>query len=126
MAQERKERTRTIRRLAIPAMVICLVGAAACGRQPDGGRPVAKRSATTQPFAHVPVHPDVPGRTEPCPREGGLEKSGYPCEPILARQAEEAQKAADGQQITGAGKGGETRKDGAQNAGEGPSAGGKK
>lgn len=28
-------------------------------------------------------HPAVPGRTTPCPREGGLDKAGYPCEPPL-------------------------------------------
>ncbi len=29
-------------------------------------------------------HPAVPGRTMPCPREGGLDKAGNPCEPPTA------------------------------------------
>ena len=52
---------------------LCLVGSAGCQRDGDLGDRVRQRSA----------HPDVPGRTEPCP-EGNLNGAGYPCEPPTA------------------------------------------
>ena len=120
MRQNTRTRTRIIRRIAIPAMVMCLMGAAACNRPPDRGQSAPRSSSGVQ-WAHNPVHPDVPGRTKPCPRAGGLEKSGYPCEPILARQAAEARKTSGGEKTSGAEKANE-----AQHAGEGQVAGDKK
>ena len=65
--------------MAIALTAFCLVGVSACGRpaaeqELRGTRPTNTETAK-------PVHPSVPGRNTPCPREGGLDNAGYPCEP---------------------------------------------
>jgi hypothetical protein len=120
MLQPTTVRTRITRHLAIPTMAMWLVCVAACDQQPNPGQPQPKASGGADTSAGAPVHPDVPGRTEPCPREGGLEKSGYPCEPTRGQKTNEAQKG-DEQQADQKRKGDEARK-----AGEGQKAGDKK
>ena len=63
---------------------LCLVGASGCHR-PEG-----MRSGTNTETAK-PVHPSVPGRNVPCPGEGGLDKSGYPCEPPAGSAASKSE-----------------------------------
>ncbi len=58
---------------------ICLVGASACKR-PASEQELRGTSSPNSETAQS-VHPSVPGRNVPCPREGGLDKAGYPCEP---------------------------------------------
>ena len=69
--------------IAIALTTLCLVGVSACKRpaaeqELRGSSPT--NSETAKPVAK-PVHPSVPGRNVPCPREGGLDNAGYPCEP---------------------------------------------
>lgn len=68
-----------LRREAIAMAVtsVCLLGASACQRPASDEEPRASSPASSG----QPVHPSVPGRNIPCPREGGLDKAGYPCEP---------------------------------------------
>jgi hypothetical protein len=72
--------------IAIATTSLCLVGASACHR-PEGIR----GSSGTNTDTAKPVHPSVPGRNIPCPGEGGLDKSGYPCEPPAASAAAKSQ-----------------------------------
>jgi hypothetical protein len=65
--------------IAIALTGLCLVGMSACKRPASeqdlrGASPGDSETAKS-------VHPSVPGRNIPCPREGGLDKAGYPCEP---------------------------------------------
>jgi len=66
--------------ILIALMGLCLIGTAACQRRPSsdpaprGSNPASSETAKSD-------HPSVPGRNIPCPREGGLDKAGYPCEP---------------------------------------------
>jgi hypothetical protein len=74
--------TRRYRNLAVPLVVVCVLGLAACNQRPARGARVPSNAGGAQvTAAPSPVHPDIPGRTEPCPRAGGLQMSGYPCEP---------------------------------------------
>jgi hypothetical protein len=66
--------------LAIALTALCLVGVSACNQPTSKQEPQGSHSTNTGPAAQ-PVHPSVPGRNTPCPREGGLDNAGYPCEP---------------------------------------------
>jgi hypothetical protein len=61
---------------------VCLVGASGCNR-PASEKELRGTGPANSETAK-PVHPSVPGRNIPCPREGGLDKAGYPCEPPAA------------------------------------------
>jgi hypothetical protein len=63
--------------IAMALTGVCLVGASACQGPASDPEPRASSPASSA----KPVHPSVPGRNIPCPREGGLDKAGYPCEP---------------------------------------------
>jgi hypothetical protein len=53
-----------------------------CERSDTAGERRTGSPATATP----PVHPAVPGRTEPCPGgPGGLNAAGHPCEPPTAK-----------------------------------------
>ena len=73
--------TRRRRELIAFMVMTCMLGLAACDQQPGRGDRAPKISDRQESAAASPAHPDVPGRSEPCLRPGGLEKSGYPCEP---------------------------------------------
>jgi hypothetical protein len=73
--------TKRCRGLVALTVVTGLLGLGACDQQPSRGDRAPKSSDGSDIPASSPAHPSVPGRTEPCPRPGGLEKSGYPCEP---------------------------------------------
>jgi hypothetical protein len=70
--------------IVIPLMGLCLVGAAACQRRPSSD-PEPRASSPASSETAKSDHPSVPGRNIPCPREGGLDKAGYPCEPPAPR-----------------------------------------
>jgi hypothetical protein len=72
--------------IAVALTCVCLVGASACHR-PEGVR----GSSATDSDTAKSVHPSVPGRNIPCPREGGLDKAGYPCEPPAPGAASKGQ-----------------------------------
>jgi hypothetical protein len=72
--------------IALAMTGLCLVGASACNRS-EGIR----GSSRTNPETGQPVHPSVPGRNLPCPGAGGLDKSGYPCEPLAGSAASKSQ-----------------------------------
>ena len=65
--------------IAVATTVLCLIGLSGCKRPASEQEP--RGSSPTNTEAAKPVHPSVPGRNMPCPREGGLDNSGYPCEP---------------------------------------------
>jgi hypothetical protein len=67
-------------KMAIALAALCLVGVPACNR-PASEQELRGSSSTTSSEVAKPVHQSVPGRNMPCPREGGLDKAGYPCEP---------------------------------------------
>jgi hypothetical protein len=69
--------------VALFLILACVVGESACDQKANRSEQGEKASdrAKTETPASGPVHPSVPGRTVPCPREGGMDKSGYPCEP---------------------------------------------
>ena len=64
--------------IALALTGVCLMGASACQRPASDQEP---RGESSPASSSKPVHPSVPGRNIPCPREGGLDKAGYPCEP---------------------------------------------
>jgi hypothetical protein len=65
--------------MAIALTAFCLVGVSACNQSASEQEPRGSRPANSE--TAKPVHPSVPGRNIPCPREGGLDNAGYPCEP---------------------------------------------
>jgi hypothetical protein len=65
--------------LAVALTALCLVGVSACKR--PASEQELRGSSPTNTETAKPVHPSVPGRNVPCPREGGLDNAGYPCEP---------------------------------------------
>jgi hypothetical protein len=71
--------------IAIGITGLCLVGASACNRSEE------IRGSGTDTETAKPVHPSVPGRNTPCPGKGGLDKSGYPCEPPAASATPKSQ-----------------------------------
>ena len=66
-------------KMGVALTVLCLVGVPACKR--PASEQELRGSSPTNSETAKPVHPSVPGRNIPCPREGGLDKAGYPCEP---------------------------------------------
>jgi hypothetical protein len=80
-------RTMRCRVMIVVTVVTGVLGLGGCDQQPSRGDRARKSSDRSEAPASSPAHPDVPGRTEPCPRPGGVEKSGYPCEPTPPRKA---------------------------------------
>lgn len=73
-------------------IVIGLVGlslvALGCERTETTRERAPRTSAGSPATPSSSAHPDVPGRTEPCPGgPGGLNTAGYPCEPPTAKGA---------------------------------------
>jgi hypothetical protein len=74
-------------------LVIGLVGlslvALGCERSETAGERARQTGSGAPATASPPTaHPDVPGRTEPCPGgPGGLNAAGHPCEPPSAKGA---------------------------------------
>ena len=71
--------------IAIALMGLCLVGTSGCKR--PASEQELRGSNPTDSETSKSVHPSVPGRNIPCPREGGLDKAGYPCEPPASNAA---------------------------------------
>lgn len=71
--------------IAIALTGLCLVGMSACER-PASEQDLRGTSPGDSETAKS-VHPSVPGRNIPCPREGGLDKAGHPCEPSASSAA---------------------------------------
>jgi hypothetical protein len=65
--------------IAIALTCVCVIGASACNR--PAWQQHTRDNQPTHAKARPSVHPSVPGRNFPCPREGGLNNAGYPCEP---------------------------------------------
>jgi hypothetical protein len=60
--------------------------ASGCERSETAGERAPQTGSGSPATASPPAHPDVPGRTEPCPGgPGGLNAAGYPCEPPTAK-----------------------------------------
>ena len=71
---------RPLNKIMVVALTsLCLVSASACKR--PASEQELRGSSSTNTEKAKPVHPSVPGRNIPCPREGGLDNAGYPCEP---------------------------------------------
>lgn len=59
-----------------------------CERSDTAGERGQRTGSQSPAAAPPPVHPAVPGRTEPCPGgPGGLNAAGYPCEPGAVKGA---------------------------------------
>jgi hypothetical protein len=76
--------------MAFALTALCLVGVSACQRPASEQEP--RGSSPTNTETAKPVHPSVPGRNVPCPREGGLDNAGYPCEPNPSGAASKSDK----------------------------------
>jgi hypothetical protein len=68
-------------KMAVTLTALCLVAVPACKRPASEQAPRGSSPTSSETAKPKPVHPSVPGRNIPCPREGGLDKSGNPCEP---------------------------------------------
>jgi len=71
--------------MAVALIALCLVSASACDQKPSAVE--RKEGASDAADGRLSQgHPAVPGRTMPCPRRGGLDNAGYPCEPNPRKQ----------------------------------------
>jgi hypothetical protein len=75
--------TRTGLMVGLAVLSLVVLG---CERSDLAGERAPRTRSEPPATAATPAHPDVPGRTEPCPGgPGGLNAAGYPCEPSTAK-----------------------------------------